>query len=134
MRFAPGVDALRSGQLSFAPANPGVPAYLGARRLRDAGCKMAIGVSRRTWLRPLILGRLSSRAWQQQGCRELVADHRLVDAGGPAGIGSSSGFERDVADFAKGVVAAACELASDSDEGDVSIEPLTKPLVVGVVR
>jgi hypothetical protein len=45
------------------------------------GCKMAFGVSRREVVRPLVLGRLSSRGWQQQGCGELVADHRLVDAG-----------------------------------------------------
>ena len=48
------------------------------------GCKMAFGVSRRGVVRPLVLGRLSSEGWQQQGCGELVADHRLVDAGAAA--------------------------------------------------
>lgn len=60
------------------------------------------------------------QGWQQQGCEELVADHRLMDAG-TIRRGSGRCFEGDLANLAKGVVAAARELASDGDESDVGV-------------
>ena len=116
-------------------ADAGIPAYLGARRRRDVGCKMAFGVSRREVVRPLVLGRLSSGGWQQQGCGELVADHRWWTPARPP-IGdrlSGGGVEGHVAGVSQRVIAAANELAGDGDQGDVRLEAQTKPLVVGVV-
>ena len=93
---------------------------------------MAFGVSRRTWLRPLILGRLSSRAGSN---RVAGSWSQIIDWWTPARSAGGSGrcFEGNLANLSKGVVAAARELASDGDESDVGVEPLTKPLVVGIV-
>jgi len=115
-----------------APANAGVPAYLGARRLSGVGCKMAFGVSRRSSCgRSFLVG--CPEGWQQQGCGSWSQIIDSMDAGTIRRVGSSGSFEGDLAHFPKRVVTAACQFAGNGDKRDVSVEPLAELLVVGVV-
>jgi hypothetical protein len=117
-------------------ADAGIPAYLGARRRRDVGCKMAFGVSRQGVVRPLVLGRLSSRA----GSNKVAGSwSQIIDGGRQRGrrFGhrlSGGRGEGGLAGVAQRVVAATHKLAGDGDQGDVCLEAETQPSVVGVVR
>ena len=99
------------------------------------GCKMAFGVSRRTWCGRSFLVGCPAGAGSNRvaGSWSQIIDW-WTPARPPIGWRSSGGGrEGGVAGVAQRVVAAAGELAGDGDQGDVGLEALTELPVVGVV-
>ncbi len=98
-----------------------------------AGCKMAFGVSRRTWCgRSFLVGcpaELAATGLPGAGRRSSTGGRRSAGPGW-----SGSGLVAGVVEGAQRVVAAPRQLAGDGDEGDVRVEALAELAVVGVVR
>ncbi len=112
MRASLLISALGVGEASAARWRSGCPDERGCGRSFLVGCSAG----------------LAATGLRGAGRRSSIGGRAARSAGG-----SGRCFEGDLANLAKGVVAAARELASDGDESDVGVEPLTKSLVVGIV-
>ena len=123
----------RAEPFAFA-VDVGRPCLSGCSDALWSGDKMAIGVSRRSGAAARSWSAVQRR-WQQQGCWELAAVHRLVGRETllRRAIGSGGGCEDLVAEAAQGVVAAAGELAGHGQQRQLAIQPCLDLPEVGVI-